>query len=855
MVRIFIKGGVWKNTEDEILKAAVMKYGKQQWARVASLLNRKSAKQCKARWFEWLDPSVKKVEWGREEEEKLLHLAKLMPAQWRTIAPIVGRTAAQCQEKYEALLDAAGDVASSSSSSSAAGADASSSSSSSSASEARQLRAGDIDSQPETKPARPDPIDMDEDEIEMLQEARARLANTQGKKAKRKEREKVMAEAKRLADIQKKRELKAAGILSKDAKTAVRGKKRKEMDYGVEIPFHKMAPAGFHDVSAEDQRAAEIKEQMIKDIDFGNINEANKRSRDKERGEQRKKDEQRAKAMEKSDMQAVVAEVSKNNDPLAFRARGLLSMPAPSLSDSDLEATARIERGMLLAMSPPPPRGGGAGASVTDALVGEYADRPLPTPMRTPGGAGTAGGPSHYDIILQEARNVKGLNHMQTPLLGGENPVLEGGTGFEGAMPSSRSARMLAAVEGATPAPLGGMMNETPASRRDHFGLNATPAPGGGAADRDFSDTASYSSFASSVRQSAKEEKRLAKRARLELGRALANLPAPLYEYDLAAPEEPQNNDDDEMHVDARAPRGGEDKAESDARLEEIRRLEEEIEILSRSSVVRREGALPRPRGPLISEAAVLAGGAAALGAEEKLVREEMLILLRYDAWKYPVATAASSEQQKKKKKVDGKDSSSSSGAVAPAVRLESFSLSQLEEARAALTAEGQKLALEDAAKLGVDVDEVYRRCVDATLKEAEGMVWLGEEKGGWVVSKGKGDLIESLRAEHERVNAEADAHAKRTEKLAAKLKIQFGGYEKKAASMREELKTAIQDIHNAEIEIAVYGRLRASEFRAIPKRIGSLQAEIKALEARQDEHQNEYARLCELRQQLSAAA
>jgi len=93
-----IKGGVWKNTEDEILKAAVMKYGKNQWARISSLLVRKSAKQCKARWSEWLDPSIKKTEWSREEEEKLLHLAKLMPCQWRSIAPIVGRTAAQCLE-------------------------------------------------------------------------------------------------------------------------------------------------------------------------------------------------------------------------------------------------------------------------------------------------------------------------------------------------------------------------------------------------------------------------------------------------------------------------------------------------------------------------------------------------------------------------------------------------------------------------------------------------------------------------------------------------------------------------------------------------------------------------------------
>ena len=27
---------------------------------------RKSAKQCKARWFEWLDPSIKKTEWAKE---------------------------------------------------------------------------------------------------------------------------------------------------------------------------------------------------------------------------------------------------------------------------------------------------------------------------------------------------------------------------------------------------------------------------------------------------------------------------------------------------------------------------------------------------------------------------------------------------------------------------------------------------------------------------------------------------------------------------------------------------------------------------------------------------------------------
>ena len=89
-----------------------------------------------------------------------------MPAQWRTIAPIVGRTPVQCIERYQRLLDEAelkqpDDTAPS-------------------AEDIRRLRPGEVDPEPEAKPARPDPVDMDEDEKEMLSEARARLANTQG---------------------------------------------------------------------------------------------------------------------------------------------------------------------------------------------------------------------------------------------------------------------------------------------------------------------------------------------------------------------------------------------------------------------------------------------------------------------------------------------------------------------------------------------------------------------------------------------------------------------------------------------------------------------------------------------------
>ena len=279
--------------QDEILKAAVMKYGLNQWARISSLLVRKSAKQCKARWYEWLDPSIKKTEWTRVEDEKLLHLAKLLPTQWRTIAPVVGRTPAQCLERYEkllcapplwfygwdraelccrgacgeaelsgagsvmaglrrtgnaqnrhcltsmcrhchaggalawrfaaqltftqappkaavqpsgcrtnpsmrhALLSAHGSIACTACrlalhwagtshvshcgpQTRSCGRDAASTKDEQydPADDPRRLRPGEIDPNPESKPARPDPIDMDEDEKEMLSEARARLANT-----------------------------------------------------------------------------------------------------------------------------------------------------------------------------------------------------------------------------------------------------------------------------------------------------------------------------------------------------------------------------------------------------------------------------------------------------------------------------------------------------------------------------------------------------------------------------------------------------------------------------------------------------------------------------------------------------
>ncbi|CAG9481768.1 DNA binding protein Myb2, putative [Plasmodium vivax] len=332
-MRIQIKGGIWKNCEDEVLKAAVMKYGLNNWSRVASLLVRKSAKQCKARWYEWLDPSVKKTEWSKEEEEKLLHLAKLFPTQWRTIAPIVGRTAKQCLDHYEYLLDEAeGKVYDKNKN-------------------PRQLRPGEIDPAPETKPAKADPVDMDEDEKEMLAEAKARLANTKGKKAKRKAREKQLEQARRLALLQKKRELKAAGIVSTTSGYKKNDKHR--IDHVKEILFERKPAKGFFDVSEEQalthfDEKKESKYKSVKSMDVDNINEvaASPYDHHDEANASKKKTPSKGKRNnEEKDLLLAIENYDKQYNELShLRKRVRLNLPEPILNENELEEIIQINK-------------------------------------------------------------------------------------------------------------------------------------------------------------------------------------------------------------------------------------------------------------------------------------------------------------------------------------------------------------------------------------------------------------------------------------------------------------------------------------------------------------------------------
>nr|BAA09598.1 Myb-like DNA binding protein [Arabidopsis thaliana] len=775
-MRIMIKGGVWKNTEDEILKAAVMKYGKNQWARISSLLVRKSAKQCKARWYEWLDPSIKKTEWTREEDEKLLHLAKLLPTQWRTIAPIVGRTPSQCLERYEKLLDAA----------------CTKDENYDAADDPRKLRPGEIDPNPEAKPARPDPVDMDEDEKEMLSEARARLANTRGKKAKRKAREKQLEEARRLASLQKRRELKAAGIDGRHRK-----RKRKGIDYNAEIPFEKRAPAGFYDTADEDRPADQVKfPTTIEELE-------GKRRADVE-AHLRKQDVARNKIAQRQDAPAAILQANKLNDPEVVRKRSKLMLPPPQISDHELEEIAKMGYASdLLAENEELTEGSAA----TRALLANYSQTPrqgmtpMRTPQRTPAGKG--------DAIMMEAENLARLRDSQTPLLGGENPELHP-SDFTGVTPRKKEIQ--------TPNPmLTPSMTPGGAGLTPRIGL--TPSRDGSS----FSMTPKGTPFRDELhinedmdmQQSAKLERQRREEARRSLRSGLTGLPQPKNEYQIVAQPPPEESEEPEEKIEEdMSDRIAREKAEEEARQQAL--------LKKRSKVLQRD--LPRP--PAASLAVIRNSLLSADGDKssvvpptpievaDKMVREELLQLLEHDNAKYPL-----DDKAEKKKGAKNRTNRSASQVLA----IDDFDENELQEADKMIKEEGKFLCVSmgHENKTLDDFVEAHNTCVNDLM--------YFPTRSAYELSSvaGNADKVAAFQEEMENVRKKMEEDEKKAEHMKAKYKTYTKGHERRAETVWTQIEATLKQAEIGGTEVECFKALKRQEEMAASFRKKNLQEEV----------------------------
>uniref|UniRef100_A0A4W4F847 Cell division cycle 5-like protein n=1 Tax=Electrophorus electricus TaxID=8005 RepID=A0A4W4F847_ELEEL len=784
MPRIMIKGGVWRNTEDEILKAAVMKYGKNQWSRIASLLHRKSAKQCKARWYEWLDPSIKKTEWSREEEEKLLHLAKLMPTQWRTIAPIIGRTAAQCLEHYEFLLDKA----------------AQRDNEEDTGDDPRKLKPGEIDPNPETKPARPDPVDMDEDELEMLSEARARLANTQGKKAKRKAREKQLEEARRLAALQKRRELRAAGIDIQKKR-----KKKRGVDYNAEIPFEKKPAQGFYDTSMEqyDPLEPDFKRLRQQHLD-GEL-----RSEKDER--ERKKDRQKIKKKKESDLPSAILQTSGVSE--FTKKRSKLVLPCPQISDAELEEVVKLGQASEIARQTA--EESGITNSASSALLSEYSVTNNAMALRTPQT------PAAQDKILQEAQNLMALTNVDTPLKGGLNTPLHE-SDFSGVTPQRQVIQTPNTVL-STPfrTPSHGAESLTP-----HTGMTPKPSVGVTPGRTPLRDKLNINTEDGAVDYTDPAYQRES-REQLKVG--LMALPLPKNDFEIVLPENAER-DLEEAEVDESFV---EDAADIELRKHAAREAEREKELKQRHTAVQRS--LPRPSevNETILRPQNVEPPLTELQQAEELIKKEMITMVHYDSLHHPFTEALAKK---------GKGAGSGSSSAEHITYLDKTPYEKLLEDDLRKAKELLRQEMEVVkhgmghGELSIDAyNQVWEECYSQVLYLP------GQNRYTRANLASKKDRIESLEKKLEINRGHMTMEAKRAAKLEKKMKILLGGYQSRAMGLMKQLSDLWDQVEQAHMELHTFQELKKQEDTAIPRRQEALREDVQRQQDREKELQQRF--------------
>lgn len=64
--------GPWTKEEDEMVIRLVAKYGPKRWSHIAGYLKGRIGKQCRERWHNHLNPTIKKDAWTPEEDMKIL---------------------------------------------------------------------------------------------------------------------------------------------------------------------------------------------------------------------------------------------------------------------------------------------------------------------------------------------------------------------------------------------------------------------------------------------------------------------------------------------------------------------------------------------------------------------------------------------------------------------------------------------------------------------------------------------------------------------------------------------------------------------------------------------------------------
>eukprot|EP01043_Picozoa_sp_COSAG02_P041475 COSAG02_NODE_3442_length_6731_cov_1.831273_2_plen_712_part_00 len=86
--------GNWTSEEDDNIRRLVKEMGAQKWSQLANHLPGRIGKQCRERWYNHLDPAIRRGPWTQEENEVILQAFAQMGGRWSVISKLLppGRT-------------------------------------------------------------------------------------------------------------------------------------------------------------------------------------------------------------------------------------------------------------------------------------------------------------------------------------------------------------------------------------------------------------------------------------------------------------------------------------------------------------------------------------------------------------------------------------------------------------------------------------------------------------------------------------------------------------------------------------------------------------------------------------------
>jgi hypothetical protein len=83
---VWLTRGSWLLSEDELLSSAIGHLGTKSWNDIACHVPSRTSKQCRERWFNWLNPGIKHDRFQPWEDQLIVAKQREYGNKWSTIA-------------------------------------------------------------------------------------------------------------------------------------------------------------------------------------------------------------------------------------------------------------------------------------------------------------------------------------------------------------------------------------------------------------------------------------------------------------------------------------------------------------------------------------------------------------------------------------------------------------------------------------------------------------------------------------------------------------------------------------------------------------------------------------------------